>query len=164
MNLVRLLLFSALVLFAFVGCVKKEIPPDTAGHDHAPQLHEHKAPHGGTSVVLGKEAYHLELVLDRTAGKLSAYVFDGEMDNYIRVASPSFDVTATVDGTQRSLVFQAIADSATGEKIGDTALFEATAEWLKTVTSFDAVLAKIEIRGSAFSDVSFNFPKGNDKD
>ncbi|MEO7413824.1 MAG: hypothetical protein ABIZ81_10740, partial [Opitutaceae bacterium] len=162
-------LHRSLLLFLFgavlvTSCSKKERAGANAhaGHDHSAHAHEHIAPHGGTPVVLGKEVYHLELVLNRVSGKLSAYVFDGEMDKYIRLATSSFEVVATVNGAKQTLTFNAVGDSATGEKIGDTALFEATAAWLKTTPRFDAVLTKIEIRGTTFSDVAFNFPKGND--
>ncbi|MEO6567546.1 MAG: hypothetical protein ABIO94_02185 [Opitutaceae bacterium] len=165
MKLSRFLVFLFLAATCMFACSKKEpISADShAGHDHSAHAHEHTAPHGGTPVMLGKELYHLEFVLDRAAGKLSAYVLDGEMDKYIRLAMPSFEVFATVNGTKQLLTLRAIEDSATGEKVGDTALFEATADWLKTVSTFDAVLSKIEIRGSAFADVAFNFPNGNER-
>ena len=159
MKTVFLLLPCALLDVA--DCGKKE-HSDHGGHSHGAHAHEHKAPHEGTPVVLGNEAYHLELVLDAAAGKLSAYVLDGEMEKYIRIAAPSFEIVATLDGAKHPLTFMAVADSATGETVGSTSLFEATAEWLKTAKAFDAVLTKIEIRGSTFADVPFNFPKGNE--
>jgi len=149
----------SLSIFA-AGCGRKAVVTSGSGAMHR---HEHKAPHGGTPVVLGAEIFHLEFVLDRPAGKLSVYALDGEMENYIRLTMPLFEVVATVAGAKQPLLFKAVADSATGEKAGDSALFEATAEWLKTVSSFDGVLTKIEIRGTEFTAVAFNFPKGNDK-
>jgi hypothetical protein len=153
------LLFSASLLCTFAACAKKETPAPFAAAKH-----EHHPPHGGTPVVLGNEAYHLELVLDPVAGKLSAYVLDGEMENFVRVAAPSFEITATVAGAPHVLVFHAVADTATGETVGDTALFEASADWLKTTPAFDATLTSLAIRGTAFTAVPFNFPKGNDQD
>ncbi len=55
-------------------------------------------------------------------------------------------------------------NNATGEKIGDTALFEVQADWLKHTTNFDAVLKQITVRDHTYQNVAFNFPKGNDKD
>lgn len=162
MRLIRLCCLASVVpLLLVAGCAKKSPAPSAAA---APARHEHHAPHGGTPVVLGNEAYHLELVLDPAAGKLQAFILDGEMENFIRSSAPSFEVLATVAGKSEPLLFVAVADSATGEKIGDTALFEATAPWLKTTHSFDGVLTKLEIRGTAFTGVAFNFPKGNDRD
>ena len=43
----------ACVLAIVAACAKKD---PHAGHNHAAPAHEHQAPHGGTAVVLGKEA------------------------------------------------------------------------------------------------------------
>ena len=114
--------------------------------------------------MLGDEVYHIELVLNAETGKLQAFVFDGELENFIRSAAPSFEVTATVGGEARTLVFMPVANSATGETVGDTSLFETQADWLKTTKNFDAVLKSITVRGTVFNDVKFNYPKGNDAD
>lgn len=163
MHRLRLTLATTFLL-ALSACGKKE---DATSHDHAvtaPAKHEHKAPHGGTPVVLGQEAYHLELVREGETGKLSAYVLDGEMENFIRSAVPSIEVVATIGGKKETLTLAAVANPATGEKVGDTSLFETRADWLKTTAVFDGVLTTITIRGTTFAAVAFNFPKGNDKD
>ena len=126
--------------------------------------HEHHAPHGGTPVVLGDEAYHLELVLDVADGKLQAYVLDGELENFVRCTMPGFEIVAKVGDATQTFTMSAIANSATGETVGDTALFEARADWLKTTASFDGVVSRITIRGTTFANVAFNFPKGNDRE
>jgi hypothetical protein len=156
--------FSAFLLVSLVvvaACTKDTPPP---APNAQPAKHEHHPPHGGTPVVLGAEIYHLEFVLDSASGQLSAYVLDGEMENFIRIAAPSFEVVATVGGVKQTLFFSAVANYATGEKTGDTSLFATSADWLKTTGTFDATITQIEIRGTTFSDVKFNFPKGNDPD
>lgn len=157
-KLIAGLLMASLVLFT--ACSRKS----EAADDAKPAKHEHHPPHGGTPVVLGDEVYHVELVLDPVAGKLQAYVFDGELENFIRSASPSFEVVAVVGGETKPLVFAPVANAATGETAGDTSLFEAQADWLKTTREFDAVLKEITVRGTVFKDVKFNYPKGNDDD
>lgn len=159
------LLLGLLLAAAAGGCAKQDspVPPD---RDSAPAVakHEHHPPHGGTPVVLGEEIYHLEFVLDAATGRLNAYVLDGEMENFIRVAAPSFEIVATVNGRPQPLTLAAVADAATGETVGDTSLFAASADWLKTTRTFDAVLTRLDIRGTTFAGVAFNFPKGNDRD
>ena len=142
------------------GCSRNSAEPVGA---HAHQ-HEHKAPHGGTAVVLGNEAYHVELVLDPTTGRLQAYLLDGEMENFVRLSEPSIEINALVEGVSQTLVLLPVANAATGEIAGDTALFEVQARWLRTAKQFDAALKTITIRGTTFTDVKFNFPKGNEKD
>lgn len=142
------------------GCGRKTTP--TTGASDAAHSHEHHAPHGGTPVVLGDEAFHLEFVRAGTAGKMSAYVLDGELENFIRIPASEFVVVATLSGAPQTLTFHAVPNPATGETVGDTSLFETQADWLKTTPEFDAVLSSITVRGSTFQDVKFNFPKGNE--
>ena len=155
----RLLLF---VLVAGAGgCTKKPAASPAAA---VPLRHEHRPPHGGTPVVLGDEVYHVELVRDADTGRLQAFVFDGELENFVRSTAPSLSIATVIEGTPRTLVLQAVANPATGETVGDTAQFETQADWLKTTAQFDGVLQNITIRGTTFTAVKFNFPKGNDKD
>jgi hypothetical protein len=160
MNRTALLILGlAIALFASCRREPSDRPTDMAVHKH-----EHKPPHHGTPVVLGTEQYHVELVLDQPAGRLQAYILDGELENFVRVPAESFEIAAFLNGKEQVLTFKAVANNATGETVGDTALFEARADWLTTNTTFDGVLRKLAVRGTAFEHVTFNFPKGNDTD
>jgi hypothetical protein len=147
--------WSALLLavLALSGCAKK----DAVG------LHQGQPPHGGTPVALGGN-YHLEFVLDAASGTLSAYILDDEMEEFVRSGMSSFEVTAKVGGAEQTLVFKPVANPATGETVGDTALFTAQAGWLKTTKAFDAVIKSVTLDGTTFSNVAFNFPKGSGAD
>jgi hypothetical protein len=134
---------------ALVGCGRHEEPP--------PHLHVAVPPHGGTPVALGDD-YQMEWVLDAAVGKLQAYIFDGEMENFVRIAPPSFDLTVKLPDRREILHFAAIASQATGEKVGGTSLFEARADWLKTNQTFDATLPEIDVQGSVFTNIDFHFP------
>src|SRR4051812_27479228 len=101
--------------------------------------HEHHPPHGGTAIVLGNEAYHVELVADPQHDRMTAYVLDGEMENFVRAKAPAFEVVASVGGEKRPLDFRAMPNPATGETVGDSSQFEAHADWLKKTPTFDAV-------------------------
>jgi len=160
MNFTRFLLVLLLLPLAGLGGCSKS-PAPSGAH---PSKHEHRPPHGGTPVVLGEEVYHLELLRDAATGKLQAYVFDGELENFIRSSVPSFEIMAIVKGAPQNLVLQAVANPATGETVGDTSLFEAQADWLKMTPMFEATLKSITIRGTTFREVKFNFPQGNDTD
>ena len=129
-----------------------------------PGRHHHHPPHMGTPIELGQDEYHVELVLDPESGMLQAYVLDSEMENFVRSSAASIAIRATVGGKEETLVLNAVANPETGETIGDTALFQAPAGWVKAAGSFDAVLSGVTIRGTPFTDVKFNFPKGNDTD
>jgi hypothetical protein len=156
----RLLLFAAILpaLFA-TGCSRAA---HTASDSGPPPAHHHHPPHGGTPVVLGNEDYHVELVLDSATGRLQAYVLDGEMEDFVRSPARSIVVTATVGGVSREVTLAAVPNPATGETVGDTALFEGRADWLTTARDFDGVLRGVTVRGTTYPDVKFNFPRGND--
>lgn len=148
-----------LVLAAgFPGCSKPQ-PPEARVHKH-----EHHPPHGGTPVVLGDEAYHLELVLDAKDGVLQVFILDGEMEDFIRSAVPAIEVDMTRDGKTTALSLVAVANPATGEAVGDTSLFEVHSDMLRGAAEFDGVVKSVTIRGSTFTGVKFNFPRGNDTD
>jgi hypothetical protein len=116
-------------------------------------------PHGGTPVALG-DLYYLELVLDPAQGTLEAYVLDSELENFIRIADPSFELVATAGGERHVLTFRPVASPATGESAGQTSEFTAQGDWLKTAGRFDGLLTRIDVRGHVYTSVAFPFPQG----
>jgi hypothetical protein len=160
LRLAPLFLALSLPIAVCAGCSRAPQAADSG----TPHKHQHHPPHGGTPVVLGDEAYHVELVLDASSGTLQAFVLDGEMEDFIRSAVPSIEIVATVGGSPRTLVLAAVPNPATGETVGDTSEFEGRADWLRATPEFDGVLRSVAIRGTTFTDVKFNFPKGNDTD
>lgn len=145
-----------------IGCGEKPAA-NSSSENSEPRHHQHKAPHDGTPVELGAEEYHVELVLDAAEGKMQAFILDGELEQFVRLAAESFEIAAKLPDKQETLIFKAVATAATGEKVGDTSLFEAQADWLKSSPTFDAVLKELTIRSKTYHDISFNFPKGNDE-
>lgn len=134
---------------------------DEHAHGDAHHQHHHDPPHGGTGVTLGDEAFHLEFLRDPATGRMKAWILTAHMAGYARIKAETFELKAKVGGEEKVLVFQAQASPATGETVGNTSYFEAEADWLKTTDTFDAVLPQIDIKGSLFTGVTFNFPKGN---
>ncbi len=152
-----LLSIIALGAAAFIaGCGEHK---EATSANAAPHLHVDVPPHGGTPVPL-EDDYQIELVLDPSLRTLNAYFLDGEMENFVRIAPPSFDLKVTLTNRQEVLHFSAVPNSATGEKVGSTSLFEAKADWLTTNVTFNAVLPEINVEGTVYTNVAFNFPKG----
>lgn len=147
---------ATVLLCGFSACAKKD---DHAGHDHsAHAAHVHTAPHGGTLVELGEHAFNLELVRDSAAGKLTAYVLDGHAEDFVRISAPSFSVTVTIAGAKKTLPLVAVANAATGEKVGATSQFEVTADWLKSPAALTGTIDSLTIRDHAFKSVPFTLP------
>ncbi len=149
----RIFLVSLCALAAalWAGCGNSQ------GNSSAPLLREHGSPHGGTAIALG-DNFKIEWVLDAAVGKLQAYVLDDDMENFVRITPPSFDVTAKLPDRTEVLHFVAIANTATGETVGSSSQFEAQADWLKTTKTFAAVLREINVKETIFTNVAFNFP------
>lgn len=158
MKSTRLLLALVSVAFFAAACSKSD------SHDHdkksAHAGHARKAPHGGTLVEIGDHQFNLEFVLDAATGKISAYILDAHAENFVRSALPSFQAVATVGTEKRTLTFMPVAYAATGETVGDTSQFDATADWLKTTPTFTGEIDSINIRGAVFKDIDFAFPAG----
>ncbi|HVP27909.1 MAG TPA: hypothetical protein VMW35_01935 [Myxococcota bacterium] len=133
--------------------------------------HRHVPPHGGTLVELGPELAHVELVLDPHAGKLTAYVLDGEAENAVRIRARQLELSLRdvkrgpgfpVPPQGSKVVLEAIGNVLTGETPGDTSQFEAETPTLTGVLAFQGALTRLEVRGAAFERVTFSFPAGNE--
>ena len=113
--------------------------------------------------MLGDEEGHIEFVRDAAVGKLTAYLLKPHMSGFWRTSVMQFEVAAKVGEKTERLIFKAVGNAATGETVGDTAQFEAQADWLKTTDKFAATLMELNLNlpGKTFKAVAFNFPKGN---
>ena len=116
-------------------------------------------PHGGTPVIVGSHAYHLELVRNAEKGQLQAYVLDAHAVNVVAVPEQSFDLVAKIGGKDEKITL--VRTPAAGKPLSQASpLFEGTAEWVKTATNFNAVIPTITLRGRTFKDIQVSFPKG----
>ena len=154
MKSTRLLPVLAAVALLATACSKS----DHATHDHdkksAHSAHVHVAPHGGTLVEIGDHAYNVELLRDAATGKLTAWILDAHVENFIRLKAPSLELVAMPGGKFTPLTLAAVANPATNEKVGDTSQFEAQADWLKTTGSFAGIFT-VEINGTVYKDVAY---------
>ncbi len=141
------------------GCNEPRTPQNAGA---PPPKHEHRPPHGGTAVELGKEEFHLEIVRDAAAGRLTAYVMDGELENFVRIAEPALVLVAKGPSGTTNLTLRATANPATGETVGDTAQFAGEAAWIRDVPVFDGLFPELKIRGHTYNRITFNFPRGNE--
>ena len=129
-----------------------------------PKPHQAVPPHHGTPVELGDEQFTIELVREPASGLLRAYVLDGEMESFIRIATRQLDLEVQRPGRKETLTLKPVSDLATGETLGDTSLFEARADWLKSTDTFKGVFKNLKIQDQVFKSVEFSFPEGNAKD
>jgi hypothetical protein len=143
----------AVVLICSAACGRK--PPSASA---APATtHEHRAQHGGVLVELGDEFAHVELVLDPDTATLTAYVLDGEAEESVRLKQPSLSIAVETSSSTppRFLELPAQASILTGETVGDSSEFAATAAWLRGTPRIKGRIVDIEVKGQEFRDVRF---------
>lgn len=123
--------------------------------------HEHTAPNGGTLVVFGEEFAHIELVLEKGTGKMTAYPLDGEAEKGVELAQSEIELKINKPSAF-TVKLTPVESTLSGSKKGAATKFEGTAEQLKNLNDFDAAVTSITIKGKEFKNVAFNFPKGNE--
>jgi hypothetical protein len=128
--------------------------------------HDHKAPHGGTLIVLREEFATVELVLEPEKGKLTAYVFDGCVERAVRIKQKEIElriILAEKKDEPLAVTLKGVANVLTGEKEGDTSQFDAVVPQLRGARRFSGVIRAITARGVEFKDVRFAFPEEHDE-
>jgi len=158
-------------MIALIAAVPFQVPAGTPITSQTTQSapvgksHAHHAPHKGTLVELGEEFAHLELVLDRDTGKLTAYALDGEAENSVRLNQPSVDIEVgpnTNHTTTDTLSLEPVANPLTGETSNDTSEYCLESVDLKGATKFPGLIVRVVIKGAEFKNVAFRFPEGNE--
>lgn len=132
-----------------------------ADHDHKDHAHAHTAKYGGALVAIGDHFAHLEFVFDKSTGKLTMHVWDGEVEKPIFLDAPQIEVTVKAPAVTISL--EAKESENAGWRVGHSPSFEGQAEQLKGVESFDAVVTEVTIKGQSHKDLAFNSVKGDGK-
>jgi hypothetical protein len=144
------------MLVALSGCRAGTAAERQEGNQSA--AHEHSAPHGGLLVELGEEFAHVELVLNRREGALTAYVLDGEAEQPIRLSQLTIDVILDVPIPGSALTFGPVASVLTGEGAGDTSQFVIRHDALRISAPISGRLKALTVRGREFRDVPFTIP------
>jgi hypothetical protein len=148
-------LLAGIVLWA--GCGQNQQQP---ARQAQPQHHHHDPLFGGTLVELGDHEYNIEFVHHPEEQMMEAYILDGHASNFVRIPAQRFEVIVKIPGEPgQTLVFEAVTRTETGETVGNTALFQAEADWLAQVNSFDGILKEITIRGKQYQGIAFTFPE-----
>lgn len=137
------------------------------GDDADADCSGHKAPRGGTLVPLGKHFAHLEVLLDKDAGRLDVYVLDGHAEHAVRCKTAKLDMTvrvvehagtAVADAKPLSIELAGVASALSGETTDDTSHYSATNDELKGATKIEATLLKIALKGEELLAIRFAHP------
>lgn len=107
-------------------------------HDHG---HHHHAPHHGSLTMLGDHVAQIELVVDAEAGKLEAYVLDGEAEKALTVDQAELDLSVTLPEVKEPLALKLAAVDAAKPDDG----FAVQNDQLKGVKALTGTLASLKI-------------------
>ena len=123
--------------------------------------HVHTAPHGGELYELGPHGsgFNFELFLNQE-GKLDLYVLDAHAENFVRIEQSDITISMTEDNST-ILSLKAVADSATGETIGNTSRFQSEKS-VKDLLPIKGKIKEILIGSSSYEDEIISFT-GNPK-
>lgn len=135
--------------------LKKERPPVAKSehdhdHDHG---HHHHAPHHGSLTMLGDHVAQIELVVDSTAGKIEAYVLDGEAEKTLSVDQQELDLSITLPGSTEPLALKLAPVDAAQPEAG----FAAQDDKLKGVTQLTGTLASLKIGEKSHEKIAVEF-------
>ena len=145
--------FSSFLLSASSSSVAVEIPAKAV-----PAGIRSAAPHGGQLVEVGEHGsgYNLELVL-HPDGFLQIYVLDAHAENFVRIPAPSIEIEILVEGNaSRTLLCEPVADTATGETVGNTSLFTST-ERISDLLPLQAVIPQLQLMEFVYENIPIEF-------
>ena len=119
--------------------------------------HSHDAVHaGGVLAELGDHVGQLEAALDSEKGTLTLWVWDGHLENTIRLTDPTLSVQVTVGEETFTLACAAQAKTLTGETVGDSSEFMGQDARLEGIEHADAHVPSITVKGVAYTDLEFH--------
>lgn len=86
------------LLTASVSGQQKAVPPTVPTGDHAEHDHAAHGPHDGELLEVGKEEFHVELIVDEAKKQMVVYLLDKEVKTYVAIDSPFVAVNLLVNG------------------------------------------------------------------
>ena len=120
-------------------------------------------------IAIGDHFAHVELVLDSTAGRMTAYVLDAEAEKAVRVDHNVLEILILKPESPAGgppggdlLTMNAVTNPLTGESVGDTSEFTVVSDLLKGKTEFEGILQSVTIKGDEKKGIRFKFPGGNE--
>jgi hypothetical protein len=126
-------------------------------HEHADEHgHGEKGPHDGVLVMFEGHEAHLELVVDKETGAITAYPLDGAAAKELPVEGDEIElgVVMPAEGAEPLSITLKRAE-------GEPVKFEGQSDALKGQEKWTGAFAKVHIGGKEYADTKFKFPEGN---
>jgi len=126
--------------------------PAAGGHVHDPLF-------GGTLVELGEHFANLELVFDPRTGTLTLYLLGAHADGVVKGAQERLDLLVEADGARLELAATPQTSALADNQVGRSSQFAVQDDRLKGLASFVLTVRRVELLGSAFTDVVVRYPE-----
>ena len=140
------------------ACGEDIVPPLAKAKPAAEKAkHSHQPLRGGRLVEIGAHVAQVEIVHDPAAGTLAAYVMDGHASRAVRLPAKSLRVRIQVGGEEFAFDLKPVADTLTGDTVGDTSHFEISADLLERIRDFRGVIVELHVFDRVFRDVTFTY-------
>ena len=140
-----------------VGCAEHQHDESCGSHGG---LHVHEPLLGGQLIALGDHGsgYNIELLIDEN-NHFSVYILDAHAENFVRIDQESLQMNLS-DENNTSLTLHAVADSATGETVGNTSHFQNQRNGGKFLP-LNGIIEMIEIGSKQYSEIEHLPSQGN---
>ena len=147
-------LFAILIALFVLGCAEHQHDESCGSHGG---LHVHEPLLGGQLMALGEHGsgYNLELLIDEN-NRFSVYILDAHAENFVRIEQESLQVDLS-DENKSSITLHAVADSATGETVGNTSHFQ-TKGTVENFLPLNGKILMLKIGSKQYSEIDFVFP------
>lgn len=135
-----------------MGCTEHVLDESCQSHGGP---HVHQPLMGGELLPLGKHGggHNLEILTDET-DRLSVYILDAHAENFVRIGQPKLELLITeTNGSTTVLGLDAVADTATGETIGDSSHFR-TSGSVTTYLPLAGTIKHIQIGTTEYNQTS----------
>ena len=147
--------FSLALIILWTGCsehVHDENCQSNEGyHVHSPLM-------GGELIAVGEHGsgYNLEIIIDEL-DRLSIYILDAHAEGFVRISQPTLVVLINENNQSMVLKLDAVADSATGETVGDTSHFRSSNS-IQATTPFEGNIKSLAIGSRKYNQTKISYP------
>jgi len=97
--------------------------------------------------------HNLEL-LQNNKGEFEIFILDAHADNYVRIKQSTIELNLADNNS--TLTLNAVADPATGEKVGDSSLFRSS-QSVQNLLPMKAEIVDLKIGSSNYSNTPLSF-------
>lgn len=144
------IILSSIILTFNWGCSDEREKGGNSGGGHV-----HQAMRGGILMELGPHGsgHNLEL-LQNNKGEFEIFILDAHADNYVRIKQSTIELNLADNNS--TLTLNAVADPATGEKVGDSSLFRSS-QSVQNLLPMKAEIVDLKIGSSNYSNTPLSF-------